>query len=235
MLSALRKAMVAFFATTSSCSGTTRACTSSSGTAERRVPPPPRPARCQKDQATLERACRPCRAAGRGRHAAFGLRQLALRGIRAREEGLARPAIRSRWRPRRGARAAGKHGPELVRRRPGPPALEDGGRRHRPRAHGPEQGTEAYRTAALCRTARRRWPRAIRAAKATAGVEVTELSEGTGLARRRRAGLLAAYAAMGAGRAANGSVELHGELDSPSAKRARAQARRAPPREALQG
>lgn len=101
----------------------------------------------------------------------------------------------------------------------------------------PNKEPEAYRTAAVLDSPPTVAAKAIRAAKATAGVEVTELSEGVGSPADDAQALLAAYAALGlqAEEPPAGSVELQGELDSPSAKALAREARRAPPREALQG
>lgn len=103
--------------------------------------------------------------------------------------------------------------------------------------HNPEAEADNFRTAAVLDSPPTVAAKAIRAAKATAGVEVTELADDVDSPADDAQALLAAYAAMGvqAEEPLAGQVELHGELDSPSAKALVREARRAPPRQALQG
>ncbi len=97
----------------------------------------------------------------------------------------------------------------------------------------PNKEPEAYRTAALLESPPTLAAKAIQAAKATAsdgkpGVEVSQIDDGQAL--------LAAYAALGLQTEESPpAVELHGELDSPSAKALVREARRGAPRQALQG
>lgn len=98
----------------------------------------------------------------------------------------------------------------------------------------PNKEPDAYRTAAVLDSPPTAAAKAIRAAMAAAteepaGVEVSQVDDAQAL--------LAAYAALGvqAEEPAGAPVELHGELDSPSAKALAREARRVPPRQALQG
>ncbi len=99
----------------------------------------------------------------------------------------------------------------------------------------PNKEPEAYKTAALLENPPTLAARAISAAKAApakaeSGIEVSQVDDGDAL--------LAAYAALGLPAEAEPSdVELHGELDSPSAKALVREARRGavPQRQALQG
>ncbi len=98
----------------------------------------------------------------------------------------------------------------------------------------PSKEPDAYRTAAVLDSPPTVAAKAIRAAKAAAtdeaaeGVEVTPVDDAQAL--------LAAYAAMGLQtEPAAAAVEVHGELASPSAKALAREARRTPTREALQG
>lgn len=98
----------------------------------------------------------------------------------------------------------------------------------------PSKEPEAYKTAALLENPPTVAARAIHAAKAAAsdtpeGVEVSQVDDADAL--------LAAYAALGVqAEETPSAVEMHGELDSPSAKALVREARRgAAPRQALQG